>query len=254
MLIDSHCHLIDKRYKTSVQDIIDDAKSWGVEKFITIGTSIKESKKAVELANSYAEVYATVGIYPHEEKEQEISSLRTGLECLVSKKTVAIGECGIDLSNWKEGRELNKQIELFEMQIELSIKHNIPISIHNRNGDENILASLKKFPNARGVIHCFSSNWAFAKSVLDLGYLISFSGTITYKTSENLCEVVKKTPVDCFLLETDSPYLPPEGQRGQVNTPRNVKIIALRVSELKNIPFEEVCQYSTANTLRVFNL
>ncbi len=258
MLIDSHCHIPHKKYSKNIEEILYEAKDFGVEKIINIGTSIEENKKVLEVANNNPEIFCSIGIYPHEDKGVPISQLRTSLEenLKLSKKIVAVGECGIDISNWKNGRDLDDQIKVFEMQIQFAKEHNLPIVIHNRNGDEHVLKTLNKNSGSalKGVIHCFDSSWEFAKKILNLGFYISFSNLITYPKKEALLEVVKNVPDSKFLVETDAPYLPPQILRGEINYPKYVKIVAEKVAQVKQKTFEEVSELSYENTCSLFNL
>jgi TatD DNase family protein len=257
MLIDSHCHLLDPRYKKSVKQIIDESTESGVVKLVNIGTSVADSKRSVQLADEYENIYASVGIYPHEDKDLKIPQMSEGLQELIniSRKVVLIGECGIDNSEWKNGRELKDQEEVFQMQLNLAIKNNLPVSIHNRGGDEIIFSLLNNFRNKiRGVAHCFSSDWNTAQKYLDLGFYISFSGVLTYPSGRSLANVFKKVPDDRFVFETDAPYLPPQGHRGEVNQPKYVKIVAEKASQIKEKPFEDVCRLSYDNTCRLLNI
>ena len=254
MLIDSHCHLPKNSQK--IATIIKEAKQEGVVKFINIGTNIKSSKHACETTTQFPEVTATVGIYPHDDKKSALDTLLAKLKTLINQyeKIVGIGECGIDISNWKNGRTVEEQKRLFECQIELALEHNLPIVLHNRNGDEIVLEILEKYRSdkLRGVAHCFSSNWEFAQKLLDLNFYISFSGIITYPSKEKLTEVVKKVPLDRFVLETDSPYLPPTGHRGEINQPKYVKMVARKMAELRNEPVATIAKRSYDNTCHIF--
>jgi len=260
MLIDSHCHIPHKKYSLSTDEIISEGKNSGVVKFITIGTSLKENKLARDVASKHSEVYYSVAIYPHEEAKLDVSYLIDTLEkdFLVNKdkKLVGIGECGIDISNWQGGRSPEEQKELFEEQIKLAIKYNLPLIVHNRNGDESVLELLNKYvpKGLRGVIHCFDSNWEFAQEILDLGFYISFSGMITYPKKDYLLEVVENIPVDKLLVETDAPYLAPQPHRGETNYPKYVKLVAEKVAEIKGISLGSVEAYSYDNTSKLFNL
>jgi TatD DNase family protein len=257
MLIDSHCHFPHQKYKKSIEEIISDAKKAGVEKFIGIGTSIDDNIKSIAVADKYKQIFTTVGIYPHEDMDKDILFLEETLQkqLKLSKKVVGIGECGIDISEWKNGRKIQDQIEIFEMQLKVASENNLPICIHNRNGDAHIINVLNKFKgNIQGVIHCFSSSWDFAKQMLGFGFYISFSGSITYPGKDMLLEVVKKVPEDRFLLETDSPYLTPQGHRGEVNYPEYVRIVAEKASRIKEKPLDEICRLSSANTCRLFKI
>jgi len=258
MLIDSHCHLPHKKYDKSVEDILSEAKSFGVEKVIDIGTSLEESRKVIDLANKYPEIFCSIGIYPHENRNKTLNELQKSLEEILTKspKIIGIGECGIDISNWKGGRSLEDQIDVFERQVKFAKKHNFPIIIHNRNGDEHVLNILKQNHDSKlkGVIHCFDSDWDFAKKVLDLGFYISFTNMVTYKNKDKLLKVVEKVPEDKFLVETDAPYLPPQQFRGEINYPKYVKMVAEKVAQVKQKTFEEISELSYRNTCSLFNL
>ena len=202
MLIDSHLHFPHDENK--VREQISGAEKEGIVKFINIGTSLKDSAKSIETAEKFENVYATVAVYPHDDKDKDTYTIMEHLKelALSSKKVVAIGECGIDLSEWKNGRSLDQQTELFEAQINLAIELGLPLIIHNRNGDET----------------------------------------------------VQKVPNDRFLVETDAPYLPPQGHRGEKNEPKYVKITALKVAEIKDLPLQSIEDYTYENTTRLFHL
>ncbi len=199
MLIDSHCHLIHKNYDIPLDQILSEAKENEVDKFITIGTSIKENLLAIQTADRIRDVYCSIGIYPHEERGVDIDKLQNSLRenLKKSEKIVAIGECGIDITNWEKQRTVEDQIELFEMQIELAKEYSLPLIVHNRNGDEQVLELLEKHAgfDLRGVIHCFDSTWEFAKRVLGLGFFISFSNLISYPKKDSVLEVVKNIQI-----------------------------------------------------------
>ena len=258
MLIDSHCHLTHEYYKDSLDNVISEALDSGIDKFITIGTSVDENKKVIELANAKDPVYGLVGIYPHENQDTSLSELKNSLEenLNLSKKILGIGECGIDITNRDGARSLPDQEEIFEMQVSLAKKYNLPVTVHNRNGDESVLKILRKHSKSRlrGVIHCFDSNWDFAKKILDLGFYISFTNMITYPKKDTVLEVVRNVPDSMFLVETDAPYLPPQSMRGEINYPKYVKIVAEKVAQIKQKTFEETCELSYKNTCSLFNL
>jgi TatD DNase family protein len=258
MLIDSHCHLASEKYKISPLEIIKDAESCGVEKFITIGTSMKENLLAIEAAKLSPKIFCSVGIYPHEDKGVSIYDLRTSLRenLKTSEKIIAVGECGVDNSGWENGRTLDEQLEVFEMQIEFAKENKLPIIVHDRKGDEEVLKLLEKHSGSglRGVVHCFDSSWEFAQKILDLGFYISFTNLITYPKKDELLEVVRQVPMNRFLVETDAPYLPPQSHRGELNYPKYVKIVAEKVAQVKQKTFEEVCASSYENTCSLFDI
>jgi TatD DNase family protein len=266
MLIDSHAHLPANKIET--KKILQDAGAAGVVKVINIGTSIENSQKALTIAQEFENVYASVGIYPHEHLDTPITTLKSQLEGLLeipkaattaTNKLVAIGECGIDITNWQNQRPVAEQIELFEMQVELAVKHNLPLIIHNRNGDEHIITTLKKYDNSNlvGVAHCFDGTRELAKNYLDLNFYISFSGFITYNSKKYLHETVENTPLDKILIETDAPYILPKGLKqdeNQQNEPKNAIIIAQKVAEIKNLPSERIYEETYANTCKLFKI
>lgn len=258
MLIDSHCHIPHRKYERSIEQIVKDAQEAGVARLINIGTSLDENKIALETSEKFENVYTAIAIYPHEDLGRDLKDLINHLSAQIdsSKKVVAVGECGIDITDWPGGRDLNEQLDLFEMQIQLAIKKKLPLIIHNRNGDEYVLNLLKKYQSQGlyGVIHCFSSDWEVAKSFLDSNFHISFGGMITYKSRKDLLEVVGKVPEDRILIETDSPYLPPDGFRGQPNEPRNVAVVAAKIAEVRGVSFDKISELTYSNTCKLFNL
>lgn len=258
MLIDSHCHLVHKNYEIPLEQILSEANENEVGKFITIGTSVKENLIAIETAGRWEDVYCSIGVYPHEDRALEIDYLRNSLRESFEKsqKIVAIGECGVDVSNWENGRSLDEQLVLFEMQLELAKEKGLPVIVHNRNGDEDVYKLLKKYSElgVSGVMHCFTSDWNYAQRILDLGFYISFTNMITYPKKELLLEVVKNVPMDRFLLETDAPYLPPQSLRGKINYPKYVRIVAEKVAQVKQKTLDEVSSCSYENTCKLFKL
>lgn len=263
-LTDSHCHLPHLGHLNELEKILANAEAQEVTRFITIGTSLKENEKAIEVAGKYKEVYASVAIYPHEHIGEDINELVNKMEkqAYSSDKVVAIGECGIDLSNREKQRPLEEQIKLFEKQLELSQKMNFPVIIHNRNGDDYILKVLNQYKGIKGVVHCFDSTWDTAQKFLDLGFYISFSGMITYSSKQYLEETVRKTPSDKYLVETDSPYLLPETLRKEFkkngvksgNEPGYVRIVAQKAADIRQTSLEQVSSETTANAQTLFGL
>lgn len=258
MLIDSHCHLSNSHYEKDIDLIINDAKKAGVTKLINIGTSLRDSRLALKIASQYNDIFATIAVYPHEDMGKTVNELRLDLEKILDsgQKVYGIGECGIDISNWKGGRDIEEQEKVFEMQIELAVKHDLPLIIHNRNGDDLVFKLLEKHKSEklRGVAHCFASTLEASKKYLDLGFYISFSGMITYPSRKDLVEVAKSVPMDKLLVETDAPYLPPQSHRGEPNYPEYVKIVAEKVAQVKEKPFDEIADWTYRNTCTLFKL
>ncbi len=263
-LIDSHLHLPTGASDGNIDKIVNEAALEGVTKLITIGTSLEDSEESLKISSKFPGVYATVAIYPHEHINLTVPEISEKFETIIKKgfdrtlgyKLIVIGECGIDITEQEKQRPLDEQVELFEMQVVLAIKNKLPLVIHNRNGDAQIISILKQYKTAdlTGVVHCFSSTWETAKEFLDLGFYISFSGMITYPVRKELREVLRKVPQSKILVETDSPYLAPQGHRGEINHPKYVKIVALKVAEVRDELFDDVCRYTYSNTRALFNL
>jgi len=242
MLVDTHAHL---ETVDDLEGVLENAKDAGVSKIITIGTSIKASKKCVQIAEQRrtgTQIYATVGIHPKDGKgEVEKLGLARCIDTLKqivrsSKKVVGIGECGLDYRVTNDNLQLTTdkekdfQRELFKEQIKLAAQLKLPLVIHCRNAWNEIFSLLTTNYRLRtkigGVFHSWTGDWQTAKRVLDLGFYISFSGIVTFKNAKEIQEVAKKMPVEKMLVETDSPYLSPEPWRGKINEPKNVKIVA----------------------------
>lgn len=263
MLIDSHCHLPHELYKLELDNILKEAYANDVAKFISIGTSSRDSLVAISTAQKYDQIYATLGIYPHEDLTMDLAAIYGFLVETYDKhreNIVGIGECGIDLNYEKvsyETRELTEQAELFKLQLGFAVDRDLPVIIHNRNGNEEVLSilALYKNTNLRGVLHCFVSDWDFANKVLHYNFYISFTAIITYPSAgEALLDAVRKVPLNKILLETDAPWLPPQGHRGEINYPKYVKIVAEKVAEIKGLTYEEVAKQTYKNTCDLFSI
>jgi len=263
MLIDSHCHIPHEKYQQSPEQIVSEALQGGVEKLVTIGTSLKDSQGVLEVARKFENVYAVVGIYPHEDLGLDLPRLEEGLKALISEsagKVVGIGECGLDRPENQTDypvRSLEEQLELFKMQLGLAVQTGLPVVLHNRGADPEFIDILGKYKNTglTGVAHCYSSDWEFAKKLLHLNFYVSFSGLVTYPTtSPSILEAAKNIPRDRLMVETDSPYMPPQGHRGEVNYPKYVKITAERIAEIRNTRPEEIEKYTYENTCRLFKI
>jgi TatD DNase family protein len=264
MLIDTHAHLTDKRLANNIEEILLKAEEQNVRKIISIGCTIKDAELSIKLAEKYDCVYATAGLYPHDNKEEHHLSTAERIEILKTlikhPKVKAIGECGLDY-NMAHSPEIERsresQIDLFEQQLNLAINYDLPIIIHSRNATEETLKIARKYKNVPKVWHCFSEGYETAKKALDAGCLISFTGNITYLANEELRECVKKIPMDMFMLETDSPYLIPQQIKNEgvkTNNPSYVKIIAQEVASIKNIKMDLIEDNSSKNAIKFFRL
>ncbi len=262
MFIDTHAHLNFKDFKDDYNTVIKQAFEIGVKKIINVGSDLETSKKTVELAEKYENLYAAIGIHPiHIEEATKIglNKIITQLKSIFrSKKIVAIGETGLDYYRIKEQSIKNFQKELFLALLNLAEELDMPVIIHSRDSATHTLEVLKKarlkIPNLWGVMHCFSYDSEVAKKVLDMGFLISFTGNITYNNAENLQKIVKFVPIDKIMLETDCPFLSPEIHRGERNEPAYVVEVAKKIAEIKNISLDVVEEKTSENAIELFNL
>ncbi|MFA5351954.1 MAG: TatD family hydrolase [Candidatus Gracilibacteria bacterium] len=252
MLIDSHTHLDFPEFDADREAVIASAKSLGVEKFINPGCNLEASTRAVNLASRYPEIYAGVGIHPHDAAEVDANSLVELARLAANKKVVAIGEIGLDYFRMKNSKEI--QIAAFENQLALAEKLRKPVIIHSREADTDIFKCLDKFPNLKGVFHCFGGDYPFAQEVLSRGFYIGITAVVTYPNAQKTHEVAQKIPLDRLLIETDSPFLAPQSKRGKRCNPADVAEVAERIAQLKNIPVAEVTNSTALNAQNLFAL
>lgn len=264
-MVDVHCHLNFHSFEKDYDAVIKSAFEAGVTKIINVGTQIDSSEKAVELAQKYPNLYAIVGVHPHHADKLETNWIRQ-LEILAKKpKVVAIGEIGMDYFSYKSNAIVDPELqkEVFIKQIELAHKLKLPLQIHNRQAGKDILDILTNHKslllNPPGMFHCFAGSIEILKSALQMGFYIGFDGNITYSglapgEDTDLKNLVKYTPIDRIVVETDSPFLTPIPKRGSRNKPEYVIITAKFIAKIKAISFEELEASSTANAIKLFNL
>jgi len=250
MLIDTHAHLIWEKLKGREEEVVKAAKEVGVEKILTIGCDVKTSKESMLCAERFENVFFTVGIHPCDaEKEVDWGVFE---KMLSHEKCKAVGECGFDFYYSKEHEK--KQEEVFVKQIELSKKYNLPLVIHTRDAGGRTLEILKKYKVTNFVIHCFTETVEFAKEIVELGGMASFGGIITYPKAQSVRDAVSVIPIENIMLETDCPYLAPQSARGKTNEPKYLPEIADKISDIKDLSFEDVSVVTTKNAERFFSL
>jgi TatD DNase family protein len=252
MLIDTHCHLDFPEFDIDRDDVVRRANASGVSRIINIGSSLTGSKRSLELAATYPCVWATVGIHPHEADACDKNTALRLRGLAGGRKVVAIGEIGLDY--YKNYSKAENQQPLFIALVKLAKELDLPVIIHNRDAESDTLKILKEAMPVKAVVHCFSGDEVFLKECLDLGFFISFTCNITYKKAQGLREVLKITPLERLMLETDAPFLPPEGSRGKRNEPMQVKLLAEEIAKIKGIGFDEVAGATTANAVSFFKL
>lgn len=251
IFFDSHAHLCDEAFNEDRDEVIQKCFDSDV-KFITeIGYSEETSRKAVELANKYETIYAIVGAHPDEcNKDIDLSYIK---ELVQNKKVVAIGEIGLDYHYDNLNKENQKKY--FIEQIKIANELNLPVSIHSRDADMDMLQILKQNKiNAGFIMHCFSSSVEVAKEIIKLDGYISISGTVTFKNAKNVVEVVKIVPEDRLLIETDCPYLAPQAYRGKRNDSSYVIETAKKIAELREKTLEEIAEITLKNAKRIYRV
>ena len=250
MIIDTHCHL-EKQLYDNLDEIIHHMDG---NIMIASADNLESSIEVDELTKEYDNIYGTIGIHPTELENYNEETLKKIEQLLQNKKIVGIGEIGLDYHYGKEDSELQKKV--FIDQIELAIKHNLPIVIHSRDAAEDTLKILKKYPNIKMDMHCYGYSLEVAKELLKINPNIKFGigGVLTFKNSKKLKEVVEYLDMSNILLETDSPFLAPEPLRGTTNEPYNTKYVAEYIANMKNISVEEVKKITTNNAINQFDL
>jgi TatD DNase family protein len=259
MLFDTHCHLsLIKDKIINIFAVIENARASGVVSLVDVSVGTADFLSRVRLVEdlrnaSGLRIYMTAGLPPYFSDKRQKNDLDTVRKQALRTGAVAIGEIGLDYFH-RYGTN-TEQIDLFSQQIALANELDLPIIVHTRESDTDLISTLKKTECAcRGIIHCFSSDWNAAKALLDLGYYISFAGNVTYSKSETLREVARTVPQDRYLVETDSPYLSPQKFRGKPNEPARVAEVAACIAEIRGTDLKEVAEHTTQNACTVFRL
>jgi len=252
MLIDTHCHLDFPEFQKDRDEVLQRARQAGIGYIINIGSSLEGSRRSVELAGQHDCVYATVGIHPHEADKVDKQALVALRELAGSRKVVGIGEIGLDY--YKGYSKPENQKVLFTALLTLAKDLNLPVVIHNRDAQADTLKIIKPFLPLKVVVHCFSGDESFLRQCLSEGFFVSFTCNISYKKAAGLRDLLRLTPVERLFLETDAPFLPPEGMRGRRNEPSYVKYLADEVSKITGRPPEEIARITTQNAKQFFGL
>ncbi len=251
-MIDSHCHLDHEPLSNNLDQILYRSKKIGIEKILTICTTIESYKNIIEIINRDPIIFGTFGIHPHETINNKVNSDIIINEIQKEKKIIGVGETGLDF--YYNNSDKKSQIDSFEQHIESSLKLKIPIIIHSRNAENETFDILKKYSNKnlKILMHCFTGSLNFAKKLFDLDAHFSASGIITFKNSEDLRNTFKEIPLEKLLIETDSPFLAPVPMRGKKNEPSFIKYTLDRLAELKSLSSEEMSIITTKNFNNLF--
>lgn len=248
--IDTHAHLDMIKEKTP-QEAVQEAERERVRIILNIGAHLEASHQAVEMAQSFPNVFATVGVHPHDARFLTRKAIEEMRKLCKSPKVVAVGETGLDY--FRNLSTPEEQRQAFIWQIELARELELPLVVHDRDAHKDIKEILKSEEVKRGVLHCFSADETMIDFCLEQGLHISITGNITFKNAQRLWEMVKKIPLDILMLETDCPFLAPHPFRGQENYPKYIPLIARAVAEAKGVSENEVMRKTTENALRLFD-
>ncbi len=285
MLIETHAHLDYPEFAENLDDVIARAGDAGVEQIITIGTGLESSRRAVELAEKYSQVYAVVGIHPTNlDDDLDLTSTISALrELAANPRVAAIGETGLDYHRLPGGKirkgdvdvsealgasssaEIHadiiddayqsRQAEFFHAQLELAAELNLNVVVHQRDAWDDTIEILKPFNGKlRGVFHCFVNELNQAQELIADGHLVSLTGIVTFKNAKSVQEVAAALPIDQFMVETDCPYLAPEPYRGKTAEPAHTRLVAEKIAELRGITLDEVAAATTATARNFFRL
>jgi len=249
-IVDTHCHIDDRQFDEDRDDILKGI-SESMEFIVNIGCDLDSSEKSVNYAKNKKFMYAVVGIHPTEIKNYNEETEKKIEELLKEDKVVAVGEIGLDYHWMVTDKEHQK--EIFIRQMELAKRSKKPVVIHSRDAMEDTLNILEKYPDVRGIFHCFPGSIESALKISDR-YYFGIGGVLTFKNSRKTVEFLKKVDINRVVLETDSPYLSPVPFRGKRNTPLNVKYVAEKIAEIKGIPFEKVIEITTKNAKEIYNI
>ncbi len=257
-LVDTHCHLDMSQFDADRAEVLERAGAAGVRHIITVGSGVESSMAAAAIARSNDLVHAAVGVHPHDAKDFNDGAFKALLALARDKKTVAVGETGLDYHYMHSPREA--QIEAFKRHIELALEVGLPLIVHSREAARDTVRVLGQYCGAggplRGVLHCFSGDMEMAGELVAMGFYISFAGPVTFKSkrSSELAGIAASVPDDRILVETDAPYLAPEPFRGKRNEPAHVRHTAEKLAQIRGIRAEDVARITSLNAFRLFGI
>ena len=253
MLFDTHAHYDSGAFNADRMEVLASMPEQGVELIVNPGCDLETSRTAVSLANAFDFVYAAVGVHPSDcetytdQVEEELRALAA------DPKVKAIGENGLDYY-WKDNAPADVQKAVFRRQMELARQLKLPVIIHDREAHRDCLEIVKEFPDVTGVYHCYSGGIEDAKTLVKMGWMLSFTGVVTYKNARKSLEVLEMLPMDRIMIETDSPYLTPEPFRGKRNDSSKVRYVAETIARVKGLDVDEVIRLTTENGKRFFHI
>ena len=252
-MIDTHAHLQWPDFDKDREQVIKKAFAAGVSTIVNIGYDLNASRQAVQIANDHEGVYAVVGVHPHNAKTVEVDVLEKLRELAHGAKVVAIGEIGLDY--YRDLSPRGRQKEAFEQQIRLAKELDLPVVVHDREAHADVLEVIRNVgKDINGVLHCFSGSLEMAEEAIELGYLISIAGPVTFPNARRLHQVVERVPEESIVLETDCPWLAPRSRRGGRNEPAFILETARKVAELKGMQAHKLVRITSQNARRLFRI
>jgi TatD DNase family protein len=251
-IIDSHAHIHSGVLADDLPEILPRAEAAGLVGIVTIGTTLVDSQKAVALAATLKGVYATAGVHPHDAVEHSDADLAEIRELAAGDGCVAVGEIGLDYHYDHSPRDVQQHV--FREQMAIAAEQGRPVVVHTREAEADTEAILCAFPGVTGVMHCYSSSADLAEVALDLGYMISFSGIITFAKADVVRAIAAGVPLDRIMIETDCPYLAPVPFRGKPNEPAYVTLVAEKLAEIKGVTPQEIADATAANARKLFGI
>jgi TatD DNase family protein len=252
-LVDSHCHLDDKKFDSDRKGVINSLGNNGIDFVVSCADSIESSKKAIKLADEYPNVYATVGVHPHNASKYNDTAEKELLTLVKKSRVVALGEIGLDY--YYDFSPRDAQMECMTRQIDIAKNEELPIVFHVREAFGDFLPILRRGEIPKNsVMHCYTGSIDSAKECLDNGMLISFTGVITFKNAKRVCDVVRYVPLSSMMIETDSPYMAPEPYRGKRNEPKYVLEVAKVIAHFKDVTVDEVINITKMNAMNFFGI
>lgn len=254
MFVDTHAHLFNEYFKDDLEEVLKRAKDNGIDHIVVPGTDLNTSREAVALAEKYENIYAAVGVHPHDTKDWNDSVSETLLNLSRHEKVVAIGEIGLDYYYDYSPKEM--QIRAFEAQLELAMKEGMPVIIHNRDASEDVMRIIRGYRNTslRAQFHCFAGTLEEARELIEMNHLLSFTGNITFKKADAMLEVLRNIQVENLLLETDSPYMTPVPYRGKRNEPSYISLAAQKIADIQQISVDNVAQATSYNAFSMYGI
>ena len=254
MLFDTHAHFDAHHFNEDRDELLSSLPGQGVSLIVNPGCDLSTSRTAVEIAERHPFVYAAVGFHPEETPNAELSDLEEIRRLASHEKVVAIGEIGLDYYWVKEEEGRKKEQEFFRAQMALAEELNLPVIVHDREAHGDTLAIVKEFPNVRGVFHCYSGSVEMAQELVKMGWMLSFTGVLTYHNARKAVEVAEAIPLEHLMIETDSPYMAPVPYRGKRNHSGYVRHVCEKLAEIKGIPFEQCAEITLKNGCHFFGI